>query len=177
MGEKKKPAATAPSKAARVVPPEKDKGGRPPLEWNEKIYTQVEAMLGFGLNIPQAAAVVGMSEGTLKRRLKEEQERRGFDPLILARAKVIGQLGQSAYQQAIGYERVTDWAMHPKTGELVAKRKEWIPPNAKMAQFLLNVLGQGKQFVPKKILEVSGEDGSPIEVSLVDYRGKERPKE
>lgn len=167
MGEKTKPAATAPPKARA---PEKDKGGRPAIEFTPEKMRQARAMASHGLTMEQISNVLGMSKDTFERKLKawrgaEGQD--GFAAIQAARDEAIAMVAQSLYRQATGYERPVTY--HPN-GQ--PAKVEHVSANYRAAQFYLNVRAG---WVEKKAVTVENGEGGPFEVVVKDYRSKKAP--
>lgn len=73
--------------------------GRPKIKLTDTQLEQIEKMAGYGLNMTQIAALLGMSKDTIERRANE-------DPAISAaiekgRAEAIHKVAESAYKQAV----------------------------------------------------------------------------
>ena len=72
--------------------------GRPRIELTIEHRKQIETMSGLGMNLRQIAAVLGVTEITLKRRLAEDPDL--FDTVEKGRAMAISQVAKTAYQMA-----------------------------------------------------------------------------
>ena len=79
---------------AECQPPERNKGGRPPYQRNERTARQVEAMAGFGIPLAHIAKVVGIAENTMRKYYPDEIELGATK----ANAKVI----ESLFRKATG---------------------------------------------------------------------------
>lgn len=74
------------------------KEGRPPFEITETVLKQIEQLAGYGLTLPQIAAVIGCCERTL--RGKKSQEKTVFAALERGKAKAEGMIGKSLFERA-----------------------------------------------------------------------------
>lgn len=72
--------------------------GRPKIELTVEHRKQIETMSGLGMNLRQIAAVLGVTEITLKRRLSEDPDL--FDTVEKGRAMAISVVARTAYQLA-----------------------------------------------------------------------------
>ena len=76
----------------------KNKGGRPRFELTEKVIAQIEQLAGYGLTLSQIAAVIGVSESTLRNKKKDEAA--VFAALERGRAKAQGVVGSALFNRA-----------------------------------------------------------------------------
>jgi hypothetical protein len=70
------------------------KTGRPPHEPTDKIRSQVEALVGYGIPAVEIAMMVGISDETLRKYYREE--------IDTGTAKANAKVAQSLYQKATG---------------------------------------------------------------------------
>lgn len=108
---------------------------RQPLSPDE--LRQLETLAGIGLPTHQIAAAMGMSAGTLKRRIKETPG--GSDPIKKGRSIALSNVAKTAYQLAV-------------SGKVPA-----------MTMFYLKTRGGWRE---KDRVEHTGKDGGPIEGKL-----------
>jgi len=71
---------------------------RPRFELTDDHIRQIEQLAGVGLTLPKIAAIIGISEGTLRGR--KRQEKRVFDALERGKAKAEGVIGRSLFERA-----------------------------------------------------------------------------
>jgi hypothetical protein len=116
----------------------RNKGGRPPFEVTEKVIAQIEQLAGYGLTIPQIAAVIGCSAATLERRKADA------DTVLTAftrgRARAEAMIGKSLFEKAKAGE---GWAV-----------QWWEKTRAGRSE--------------KQVLEHSGPEGGPMKVEVSD---------
>ena len=73
--------------------------GRPAFEMTDKILGQIELLAGYGLTLPQIAAVIGIAEPTLY--AKKTNNSIVNKALAAGRAKAEAKVGKSLYERAV----------------------------------------------------------------------------
>ena len=74
------------------------KGGQPAFIINEKMLGQIETLAGYGLTVPQIAAVIGCDERTFRRKKKDEEA--VLSAFEKGKAKAQGMIGKSLFEKA-----------------------------------------------------------------------------
>lgn len=72
---------------------------RPRFEITPKMIAQIEQLAGYGLTVPQIAAVIGCDERTF--RLKKATEETVFAAFQKGKAKAQGLIGKSLFEKAL----------------------------------------------------------------------------
>lgn len=124
-------------------------------EPTEKTRDMVKTLSGYGLQQPEIARLIGISDKTLRKVYRDELD----DGDALAKA----QIGRSIFDQAVGREAKFD-----DRGNMVMPA---IPPDRTAAIFLSKVrLG----FKETAVVEQTGKDGGPIQTTSVDLAALSR---
>ena len=72
--------------------------GRPRKDFTDRDFMQIETLAGYGLSLPQIAAVMGISETEFHYR---KSEKRVSEALESGKAKAQGNVGKALYLRAI----------------------------------------------------------------------------
>ena len=80
--------------------PDRSRGGRPRIEFDDRMIRQIEVMAGIGMSIPSMAAVLDVHDNTLRDRMANDELVSGA--LERGRAIAERQVGTCLFQRAIG---------------------------------------------------------------------------
>ena len=114
---------------------EKNKGGRPPHQPTDETIAQVRALIVAGINQPEIARIIGISEPTLVKHYAEE--------LAVGLDKTIANVANTLVQKAL---------------------------NGDTASIIFFLKVRGKKYGWSERLEVTGQDGGPVQTEDVSAR-------